>query len=398
MSTADDHHSEQQYSIIESMHNAVSNTYQQLHHYLHQPTATHANKDTSASSDKGTTSSSSSSTAIFSPSSSSVRGEAAAGSGGRHRRRPSHKSRASPIHQLLQGVLPTWWFTPSSSSSTTGSLSDTSPSCSVSSGSMGVVLGGTALCYQLFIGNVTSLVHAVFAMTVPLFCSACAFYWLAVYLRKSWSGTSAYVLLAACFAGEVFAQATCCSNKESGDIVTITRPSACLVLLAAVSVASIFSSLETNHSVLVITFISVLRLFSCSSLTDVPPWIRPFLAYSTGVIGIIGAKYMETLLTQGLHSPSVSAPVSVAPGRPAVPEAKVPLIKRRRSSAISAPVGGGLSSFAQRAGRRTSLPALIQKPQVGNKIYSFQTCKYCDSLYTYKVIHSNNMYCNSLYT
>ena len=218
---------------------------------------------------------------------------------------------------------------------------------------MGVVMG-SILAYQLMISDLGSLFHRICGLVIPIFSIGCAFYWLALYLRKHWSTTSIYVLLCACFGGELVGQALLVPAAgavgEGETTVYVTRPMLLLTVLLAVSLASIFSTLETSHSTLVIGFVSAMRLLACSSLVDLPQSSRPFMAYVAGVVGIMGAKYMETLLRP------------IAPSQLVPQEGKVPLIKRRRSSTAAA---HGAGNFAHRVGRRTSLPALIQKPQVG---------------------------------
>ena len=212
---------------------------------------------------------------------------------------------------------------------------------------MGVVLG-SVLAYQLMISDLGSLFHRICGLVIPIFSIGCAFYWLALYLRKDWSTTSIYVLLCACFGGELVGQALVVAEGEA--TLYITSPMLLLMVLMAVSLASVFSTLEKSHSTMVIVFVSVMRLLACSSLVDLPQSSRPFMAYMAGIAGIMGAKYMETLLKP------------TAPTQPVPQEVKVPTIKRRRSSTAAGVHGAG--SFTHRVGRRTSLPALIQKPQV----------------------------------
>lgn len=202
--------------------------------------------------------------------------------------------------------------------------------------------------YQLFFVDFGYIFQRICAILIPLFSIASAFYGLGLHLRKSWNNTSIYVLFCSCFAGEFVAQCLCSSTVDS----YITRPSLYFLVLFAVSIASIFSPLETGESVYVIIFISFVRHISCTSLIDLPQFVRPFLAYASGVCGVIVAKYMEASLLIPYENGLVSSTMRLRSPEQAD---KVPFIKKRRASAIPA------QSFAARAGRRTSLPALIQK-------------------------------------
>ena len=201
----------------------------------------------------------------------------------------------------------------------------------------------TVLFYQLVFSEIGFLFHRLCSLLVPIFSICCAFYWLALYLRKSWSITSIYVLFCSCFAGEFLGQCVCDSSTEH----YITQPFLAFTVLLAASIASMFSTLETTHSTFIIFFVSFIRFLSCTSLTLLPQFMRPFIAYFSGIVGVIGAKYIETIF-----KPPVTNLLAH--------DGKIPVIKRRRSSASTTH-----SFSSHRAGRRTSLPALIQKNQVG---------------------------------
>ena len=212
----------------------------------------------------------------------------------------------------------------------------------------GTVYGVLALVaglvlYELVMVDLGYLFQRLCGVIEPIFTIMSAFYWLALYLRRTWSTTSIYVLFCSCFAGEVLGQCLSSTSHEG----YVSQPFVALVVLVAVAVASLFSTLETSDSVLVIGFVSLLRFMACSSLHDLPQISRPFLAYLSGIMGTIGAKYMETTFRPPMN------------GIQSNPEGKIPIIKRRRSSSSTAH-----SFTSHRAGRRTSLPALIQKSQV----------------------------------
>lgn len=197
--------------------------------------------------------------------------------------------------------------------------------------------------YQLIMRDLGYLFHRFCALLIPIFSIVCSFYWLALYFRKSWSTTSIYILFCACFAGEFLTQCICDTEKEN----YISQPILSFGVLLAVSMASLVSTLETIHSTAVIAFVSFIRFLACTTLTDLPQILRPFLAYFSGIVGVIIAKYMETVF-----KPPNSNLIT--------PDGKIPVIKRRRSSTST------VHNFStHRSGRRTSLPALIQKNQVG---------------------------------
>ena len=239
---------------------------------------------------------------------------------------------------------------------------------------VGVCYGTGALLlavsvYQLLRCDLGVLVHRLCSLLVPMFSITCAFYWLSLYLRRTWNATSVYVLFCSCFFGECLAQiffrdwgedpSISGGGQEvsdpggAGDSVSstmlsnyTTQPLVIVCVLLFISVASVFSSLDTGQSACVILMVSFTRFLACSALQDVPFTLRPFLAYSCGFAGNIVAKYMETLFKPNIQSIATN-------------DGKIPVIKRRRSSSSTAH-----AFSAHRSARRTSLPALIQKSQV----------------------------------
>ena len=213
-------------------------------------------------------------------------------------------------------------------------------------------LGGllsSVLLYRLIFYDLGYIFSRLCGLIVPIFSIICGFYWISLYLRKTWSSTSVYLLFCACYAGEFIGQ--CCVlgydfDSEGG--LYITRPVLVGVVLLSASIASIFASLDSFHSTLVIVAVSFTRFLACTTLNDLPQSLRPFLAYTSGIAGVILSKYMETVF-----KPQINHFMT--------PDGKIPVIKRRRSSSSS---GHGLTMHHHRAGRRTSLPALIQKGQV----------------------------------
>ena len=232
------------------------------------------------------------------------------------------------------------------------------------------VLTASVLLYQILTSDLGILFHRLCAIIVPIFSITCIFYWIALYYRKTWSNTSVYLLFGACYSGEFVGQCLvstavntpaagggeATADSAGGDY--IVQPVLAFLVLLAVSVASIFSTLETAHSTVVIVVVSFVRYLACTSLVDLPSAARPFIAYTGGVSGVIVAKYMETIFTPAINNLMTQ-------------DGKIPVIKRRRSSSSTA------HSFSNhRAGRRTSLPALIHKPQVGLRVTSPDLPKY----------------------
>ncbi|KAL5010806.1 hypothetical protein ScPMuIL_013111, partial [Solemya velum] len=131
----------------------------------------------------------------------------------------------------------------------------------------------------------------------------------------------------------------------------VMQPSVIFVVLLVICTASVVSTLEIGHSVVVISLVSFTRFLACSMLSDLPYGLRPFVAYSCGLMGIIVSKYMETVLKPPINNFMTH-------------DGKIPVIKRRRSSSSSQH-----AFSAHRSTRRTSLPALIPKSQSSSAGY-----------------------------
>ncbi|ESO83447.1 hypothetical protein LOTGIDRAFT_169313 [Lottia gigantea] len=219
----------------------------------------------------------------------------------------------------------------------------------------GVILS-CLLLYQLLKCDVGYMFQRLCALIVPMFSILCVFYWLSLFFRRTWSNMSVYILFSSCYLGETFAQ-VCQRNWSAGegsdshgisgtDIAGhVSQPLVIVTVLLSVSVASVFSSLETVHSAVVILLVSFTRFLSCSTLLDIPQTLRPYIAYTCAFAGILVSKYMETVLKPPIQNILTQ-------------DGKIPVIKRRRSSSSTA---HGFS--AHRSTRRTSLPALINKNQ-----------------------------------
>ncbi|KAK7492028.1 hypothetical protein BaRGS_00016692, partial [Batillaria attramentaria] len=216
----------------------------------------------------------------------------------------------------------------------------------------------TLVLYQLLRCDVGFLFGRLCAILVPMFSILCAFFWLALYFRRTWSNTSVYLLFSSCIIGETFAQVFFRDwgqdgGGSSGDSVVsdvvaanhATQPLVIVCVLLSISLASVFSSLDTSHSAVVILLVSFTRFLACSMLSDLPFGLRTYLGYTCGFAGILVARYMETVLKPPIQHFTTH-------------DGKIPVIKRRRSSSSSAH-----AFSAHRSTRRTSLPALIQKSQ-----------------------------------
>ncbi|CAI9716861.1 cGMP-inhibited 3 3' [Octopus vulgaris] len=222
----------------------------------------------------------------------------------------------------------------------------------------GVGLLLTVMCvYQVLQCDIGQLFYRLCSLIVPMFCIVNAFYWLSLVFRKSWSNTSLYLLFSSCYVGEIAAQVMLVRKNtgvtaEQDDVSSmyIMQPSVVLAVLIAISFASLFSSLETLQSAAVILLVSFTRFLACTSLVDFPQSLRPFVAYSCGFCGIIVSKYLETVFKTTISNNMTQ-------------DGKIPVIKRRRSSSSA----HGFS--AHKSIRRTSLPALIQKPQSSTANY-----------------------------
>jgi hypothetical protein len=165
-----------------------------------------------------------------------------------------------------------------------------------------------------------------------------------------------YLLFASCFVGESIAQIFIQSWSDGGspslraggegvgNYSQITQPLVVFVVLFAVCSASVFSTLETQHSVVVIFLVSFTRFLACSTLGDIPQSYRPYLSYVCGLIGIFISKYMETVFKHPINNFMTQ-------------DGKIPAYKRRSSSSSQ----GGFparSTANHTRDRRVSLPAL----------------------------------------
>ncbi|XP_022108915.1 cGMP-inhibited 3',5'-cyclic phosphodiesterase A-like isoform X2 [Acanthaster planci] len=201
-----------------------------------------------------------------------------------------------------------------------------------------------AVAMYLLQESLLALLHTLCGLFAPVFSIVCAFYWVALYLRKSWTGTNVYVFFVACVFGEIAGQVVFGTDN-------IYRAWLVGCVLGTASLASLTSTLPTSRSALLLTFLSFVRFLSGSTLHGLRPWLRPYVAYLCGILGCILSKYTETHVFK--QSQVVNHLTS---------DGKIPVIRRRRTSSQSS-----TASLSHKT-RRTSLPALSQKNQVCNSV------------------------------
>lgn len=211
-----------------------------------------------------------------------------------------------------------------------------------------------------------ALVQRLCAALVTVFAMGCLFYLLTIYLRNAWTNTSIYVLFLACFGGDVLLGRWLRSTAEEDEdpqsrMDYLRGPALTTGVLTAVGVASMFSSLETGHSTLVIVVVSFVRFLAGAMLTDLPEGMRPLVAYASAVVGVFGARFTETAFMNSVTSPAAAVTTIEGTTPNFVAHGKVEMIKRRRSSSA---VPNSFTSHL--VGRRISLPLLMQKSVVSS--------------------------------
>ncbi|XP_071492627.1 cGMP-inhibited 3',5'-cyclic phosphodiesterase 3A-like [Diadema antillarum] len=203
-------------------------------------------------------------------------------------------------------------------------------------------VAGIALLMYILQDSFISALHILCGLFAPMFSVICAFYWLAIYLRKTWTGNNVYVFFMACYVGEIFGQ-ICFGAANLFSLWLVAS------VLASASLVSMTSTLSTPQSALVISFLSFMRFLSGSTLHGLPMWMRPYFAYFCGIAGCVLSKYTEAHL---FRRSSIVSPFNN--------DGKIPVLRRRRTSSQSS-----VASHSHKT-RRTSLPALIQRPQVSD--------------------------------
>ena len=188
----------------------------------------------------------------------------------------------------------------------------------------------------------------------PLFSIGCAFFFLTFYLRRKKKESSGCWLLslpASCFLGDFLVLRFLQWGEDQHQMQMVGR---LLFVLGCVGLLTLIPTLKLKHSVLILFFASVVWLVSSTSLTGLPPLLRPFFACFAGMCG--------SLLGLGFDRYYPSREV---PSRVSSAEEKVPVIRpRRRSSCVS--LGETSTSYygSCKMPRRPSLPC-ISREQVG---------------------------------
>lgn len=211
----------------------------------------------------------------------------------------------------------------------------------------------------------------------PLFSIACAFFFLTCYLARAkreepGGGTSLWWLLAlplCCYSGDIVAlqwllsaegprdspQGPAELQMVAGRLLTVLGSVAALTLLQ--------STLKLRRSLLVLVFSSLVWLVSLTSLSSLPPTLRPLLAGSVGMAGCLLAllawqRGIFTAQSRGEQPQHHHARL------PCVEE-KVPVIRpRRRSSCVS--LGETPASYygSGKMSRRPSLPCISREQMI----------------------------------
>ncbi|CAM5120712.1 unnamed protein product [Eretmochelys imbricata] len=213
----------------------------------------------------------------------------------------------------------------------------------------------------------------------PLFSIACAFFFLTCYLARDkreepggGGGTSLWWLLAlplCCYSGDFVAlqwllpteghrgspQGPAELQMVAGRLLTVLGSVAVLTLLQ--------STLKLRRSLLVLVFSSLVWLVSLTSLSSLPPSLRPLLAGSVGVAGCLLALLGWQ---RGIFS-AQSRGAQHQHHQPRLPsvEEKVPVIRpRRRSSCVS--LGEMPTSYHSscKMSRRPSLPCISREQMI----------------------------------
>ncbi|KAM7163542.1 cGMP-inhibited 3',5'-cyclic phosphodiesterase 3B isoform 2-T2 [Macrochelys suwanniensis] len=215
----------------------------------------------------------------------------------------------------------------------------------------------------------------------PLFSIACAFFFLTCYLARDkreepggggGGGTSLWWLLAlplCCYSGDFVAlqwllPAEGPRDSPQGPAELQMVAGRLLTVLGSVAVLTLLqSTLKLRRSLLVLVFSSLVWLVSLTSLSSLPPSLRPLLAGSVGVAGCL-------LALLGWQRGVFSAQSRGAqhqhhhPRLPSVEE-KVPVIRpRRRSSCVS--LGETPTSYygSCKMSRRPSLPCISREQMI----------------------------------
>ncbi|XP_056464488.1 cGMP-inhibited 3',5'-cyclic phosphodiesterase 3B [Gadus chalcogrammus] len=188
----------------------------------------------------------------------------------------------------------------------------------------------------------------------PLFSIGCAFFFLTFYLRRKKKESNTCWLLslpASCFLGDFLVLRFLQWGEDQHQMQMVGR---LLFVLGCVGLLTLIPTLKLKHSILILFFASVVWLVSFTSLTGLPPLLRPFFACFAGICG--------SLLGLGFDHYYPSREV---PNRISSAEEKVPVIRpRRRSSCVS--LGETSTSYygSCKMPRRPSLPCISREQMI----------------------------------
>jgi len=215
--------------------------------------------------------------------------------------------------------------------------------------------------YQLAVGELGVTVHRACSVAVTVFSVSCSFCALALRLRRSWTNTAVYSLLATCCGVELaLGRALTCSRDQlhTGSSVSL-HPVLTVAVLTTAGVVCMLSPLDAADGVLVVGLVSVARYLTCAMLVDVPCSVRPLLMYAGGLAGVVAARYTETTLLHHSDSGTGTLTTPAVVGSSAAAAVRTADMRRRRASTSATN-----SYSTHTAGRRVSLPTLVHKSLV----------------------------------
>ncbi|XP_077568768.1 cGMP-inhibited 3',5'-cyclic phosphodiesterase 3B isoform X2 [Stigmatopora nigra] len=203
--------------------------------------------------------------------------------------------------------------------------------------------------------DLPTLVSGFSQSASPLFSIGCAFFFLTFYLRrrKKDEGNHWWLLSlpASCYLGDFMVLRFLPWGEEQHQMQMVGR---LLSALGCVGLLTLVPTLKLKHSVLVLFFASVVWLLSFTSLSGLPPLLRPILACFAGLCGsLLGLAFDRCY------------PPREAPSGGSVSEDKVPVIRaRRRSSCVS--LGETSNSYygSCKMPRRPSLPCISREQMI----------------------------------
>uniref|UniRef100_A0A674DUT9 Phosphodiesterase n=1 Tax=Salmo trutta TaxID=8032 RepID=A0A674DUT9_SALTR len=215
-------------------------------------------------------------------------------------------------------------------------------------------------------GCAGELLLTLWHLISPVFTLVCAFFWVGLYLiRCGVLIQTALFLLTLCHLGETAAWALVHGGIWTDEQQPFSfSTSAAAVVLACLATGTLMVA-RLKHGISIIVFVSVVRTISLISLHKVRATWRPYVAYLVGVLGILLARYADSLLpNQGI--PREGCTPSVTGTREGD---ETPVFKRRRRSSSVISTDMAHSQSNNKSHRRTSLPCIQrdQMPEWDNK-------------------------------